>query len=75
VNATRDPIGTSGNNHGSLRFLTAAMNSGAPVKIGGGIGLCSSIIGSGGYGIGRERRDTASQSWIGWELTSRNELL
>lgn len=39
VNATKEPLGTSGNNHGSLKCLTAAMNSGAPVKIGGGIGL------------------------------------
>ena len=39
VNATKEPLGMSGNNHGSLRCLTAAINSGAPVKMGGGIGL------------------------------------
>ena len=39
VNATKEPLGMSGNNHGSLKCLTAAMNSGAPVKMGGGIGL------------------------------------
>jgi hypothetical protein len=58
VKATREPLGMSGNNHGSLRCLTAAMNSGAPVKMGGGIGLWSSIIGNGGDGRGRDRSET-----------------
>jgi len=58
VKATREPLGMSGNNHGSLKCLTAAMNSGAPVKMGGGIGLWSSIIGKGGDGRGRDRSET-----------------
>lgn len=58
MNATIEPVDTSGNNHGLVRFFTAAMNNGAPVKMGGGIGLCNSIIGSGGTGSGSDRRDT-----------------
>lgn len=61
MKATKEPLGTSGNSHGFLRCLTAAMYNGAPVKIGGGIGLCSSIIGSGIDGRGRDRRETVRQ--------------
>jgi len=37
------------------------MNNGAPVKMGGGIGLWSSIIGNGGDGRGRDSRETRHQ--------------
>ena len=61
VKATIVPVGISGNNHDSLRCLTAAMNSGAPVRIGGGIGLWSSIMGNGGDGRGRDSSETRRQ--------------
>lgn len=60
TNATSESRGTSGKSHGLRRCFTAAINNGAPVRMGGGTGWCSSTIGKGGLGRGKDKRCTAS---------------